>query len=368
MSDTDALTQIDAMRGVVALRVGHRQRRRPAGPHRGRQDRHLVRLQGRLVRRLHAAARHRRLGGLRQAGALDGEGLQGRAGVRRHVPGRDLPRLHAAGAEGRGARSGFPLSPGVQQNSYTVDIRRDPYVLAPIGLQGRARADHGASTTGRRSRRRTASAASRSCPTWPRRSARRPARWPTARASSSSGSTSPPQPGQTVDRVVDQVPEPGVQVPIGDPVRVFIAKDVPLVRVPGRRPGSTSREAVARLQAVKFRVVIEDGATQEGARPGRGDRPGHPRRRAVAAAVGDHAGRGRRVGRDPRPRPERPDAGQGARTMMRQAGPAGGVGARQRRLDDARRRRWSSTPTWRRPSGAEGRDDHAADGPPAKAS
>ena len=75
------------------------------------------------------------------------------------------------------------------------------------------------------------------------------------------------EPGQTVDRVVDQVPDPGVQVPIGDPVRVFIAKDVPLVRVPGS-PGLNVAEAVARLQAVKFRVVIEDGATQEGARPG----------------------------------------------------------------------------------------------------
>ena len=32
--------------------------------------------------------------------------------------------------------------------------------------------------------------------------------------------------------------------------------------------GLNVTEAVARLQAMKFRVVIEDGATQEGATPG----------------------------------------------------------------------------------------------------
>ena len=48
-------------------------------------------------------------------------------------------------------------------------------------------------------------------------------------------------------------------------MRVFIAKDVPLVRVPDVT-GLNITEAAARLQAMKFRVVIEEGATQDGAR------------------------------------------------------------------------------------------------------
>jgi len=91
------------------------------------------------------------------------------------------------------------------------------------------------------------------------------------------------------------VPSPGVQVPVGDPVRVFIAKDVPLVRVPAVT-GLDITEATARLQAMQFRVVIEDGATQAGARPGevigqdvRADAP-QPRRSVITLAVVGHSG------------------------------------------------------------------------------
>ena len=129
----------------------------------------------------------------------------------------------------------------MQQNGYAVDIRRDPYVLAPMGCKGvreliMAIDDRPAKETSDCERGLTfvPDLAGQK-----RSSARTLAK---ARASSSSGSTSPPQPGQTVDRVVDQVPEPGVQVPIGDPVRVFIAKDVPLVRVPAaHRPQRRAR-------------------------------------------------------------------------------------------------------------------------------
>jgi hypothetical protein len=185
--------------------------------------------------------------------------------------------------------SGFPFSPGVQQNGYAVDIRRDPYVLAPMGCKGVREL---VMKVGDRPTKET-SDCERGLTFVPdlasqKRSAARTLangqglefQWEYVAA----------QPGQTVDRVVDQVPDPGVQVPIGDPVRVFIAKDVPLVRVPAVT-GLNVAEAVARLQAVKFRVVIEDGATQDGARQGevigqdiRADAPS-PRRSVVTLAV-----------------------------------------------------------------------------------
>ena len=60
----------------------------------GRQDRHDRRQHGRLVRRLHAAPRDRRLGRLPEGRHPDERALLRRARRRRHVPGRDLGRLH----------------------------------------------------------------------------------------------------------------------------------------------------------------------------------------------------------------------------------------------------------------------------------
>jgi beta-lactam-binding protein with PASTA domain len=76
---------------------------------------------------------------------------------------------------------------------------------------------------------------------------------------------------------------------------VFIAKDVPLVRVP-HVTGLDITEAAARLQAMKFRVVIEDGAKQDGASPGeviaqdtRAEAPA-PRRSVITLAVVGESG------------------------------------------------------------------------------
>ena len=71
----------------------HRHARRDRLP-RGRQDGHDRRQHGRLVRRLHAALRDRRLGRLPEGRHPDELALLRRARRRRHVPGRDVGRLH----------------------------------------------------------------------------------------------------------------------------------------------------------------------------------------------------------------------------------------------------------------------------------
>ena len=59
-----------------------------------RQDRHHRRVQRRVVRRLHAAARDRHLGRLPGRAGPDEDGVPRRVRRRRHLPGRDLGRLH----------------------------------------------------------------------------------------------------------------------------------------------------------------------------------------------------------------------------------------------------------------------------------
>ena len=89
----------DGEHAVRRDQVGHRLPRAADGLHaagRG-QDRHDQRLQRRLVRRLHAAPRHRRVGRLRPAEDDHLERLRGRA------RGADLGRLHEARDEGRQA-------------------------------------------------------------------------------------------------------------------------------------------------------------------------------------------------------------------------------------------------------------------------
>jgi hypothetical protein len=288
MSDTDALTQIDAMRGVVALQSGTgnaaslpgRSVIGKTGTSSDFKDAWFV---GFTPQRVTAVW----VGYVKPARSM-AKDFKGQPVFGGTYPAEIFHDFMLQALKHEDA-SGFPSSPGVQQNGYTVDIRRDPYVLAPIGCKGvreliMAVDDRPAKHT---------TACERGLTFVPdlaqqkRSSARTLAngqglefQWEYVAAT----------PGQTIDRVVDQVPEPGVQVPIGDPVRVFIAKDVPLVRVPGVT-GLDVAEAVARLQAVKFRVVIEDGATQEGARPGqvigqdvRADAPS-PRRSVITLAV-----------------------------------------------------------------------------------
>ena len=73
----------------------------------------------------------------------------------------------------------------------------------------------------------------------------------------------PARPGDTPGRVVSQIPDAAVRVHKGDPLIVYIAVAVPLVRVPdvtthGPVP-VTVAQAVGRLHAMGFAVVIEDG-------------------------------------------------------------------------------------------------------------
>ena len=86
-------------------RDGHR---RPAGgPAGGRQDRHGQRVEGRLVRRLHARPRHRRVGRLSRAAAVDGPAGDPHPGDGRVVAGPDLAPGDGTGA-GRQPDHGLP--------------------------------------------------------------------------------------------------------------------------------------------------------------------------------------------------------------------------------------------------------------------
>ncbi|CAA9315851.1 MAG: Multimodular transpeptidase-transglycosylase, partial [uncultured Frankineae bacterium] len=103
-------------RQLGAARRRHRLDQRPHRPQRVHrparrgQDRHHQRLQGRLVRRLHPAARDRRVGRRPRRAGAGGQGDGGRpdqrplllAGLRRHAPGGDLLRHDEVGARGRG--------------------------------------------------------------------------------------------------------------------------------------------------------------------------------------------------------------------------------------------------------------------------
>ena len=96
MSDTDALTQIDAMRGVVALESGTGNAaalpgRTVIGKTGTSSDFKDAWFVGFTPQRATAV-----WVGYVKPGPLDGEGLPRRAGVRRHLPRRDLPRLHGS--------------------------------------------------------------------------------------------------------------------------------------------------------------------------------------------------------------------------------------------------------------------------------
>ena len=87
-------------RGDADPRQEHPGRHRHEGQHRlpgGRQDRHDRRVQRRVVRRLHPAPGDRDVGRLPRRPDRDDDRVPRRLGGRRHVPGRDLGRLHEGG-------------------------------------------------------------------------------------------------------------------------------------------------------------------------------------------------------------------------------------------------------------------------------
>ena len=88
--------------------VRHGQARVPAGPPRGGEDRHDRELRRRVVRRLHAAARRRRLGGLPDDAEADADGVPRRRRDGRHLPGADLEVVRREGAAGQGG-AGVPV-------------------------------------------------------------------------------------------------------------------------------------------------------------------------------------------------------------------------------------------------------------------
>jgi membrane peptidoglycan carboxypeptidase len=156
-------------------------------------------------------------------------------------------------------RADFPFSPGRRQDLFNVDVRRDPYVRAPFGCAGvrqlvMAVEARPADETTQCKRGLTF------VPDLHGLTRGRASDLADGQGLAFQYEFVAAEPGQRVDLVVDQIPDPGIQVPIGDPVRVFIAREVPLVRLPDVT-GLSVREAVARLQAVRFRVIIEDGAT-----------------------------------------------------------------------------------------------------------
>ena len=76
----------------------HRQGGAAARPPGRRQDRHDRELRRRVVRRLHAAVRRRRLGRLPRQARPDDDRVPRPPGRRRHVPGADLEGVHEEGA------------------------------------------------------------------------------------------------------------------------------------------------------------------------------------------------------------------------------------------------------------------------------
>ncbi len=92
---------------------------RPAGRRQDRDDRELRR---RVVRRLHAAARRRRLGRLPGQARADADRVPRPRGRRRHLPGADLEGVHGEGAPVPEAarRSVFAAPPSLYASPVTV--------------------------------------------------------------------------------------------------------------------------------------------------------------------------------------------------------------------------------------------------------
>ena len=103
MSSVDAAIVTQLLEGVVTGGTGTAAALpEPAG---GRQDGHHRELRRRMVRRLHAAARHCGLGRVPEGPPSDAHRVPRPRGRGRNVPGGDLEVVHAAGADACSARS-----------------------------------------------------------------------------------------------------------------------------------------------------------------------------------------------------------------------------------------------------------------------
>ena len=131
-----------------------------------RQDRHDRELRRRVVRRLHAAARRRRLGRLPRQARPDDDRVPRPPGRRRHLPGADLEGVHDEGARRsctcRRRRSRRPTtatrrpsrsSTAAACSSATTASARTPYQLAVLRRRGPVARSRRASRTRSRSRR-----------------------------------------------------------------------------------------------------------------------------------------------------------------------------------------------------------------------
>jgi penicillin-binding protein 1A len=186
----------------------------------------------------------------------------------------------------------WPRSAGRGQDAYVVDTRKEPYERSTIGCKGArelvlAVADAPASTQGGCN----AHLAIVPLLTGLKRTAARSlANYQGLKFQYQLVAA---RPGQTLNRVVEQVPDAGIQVALGEPVRVFIAVDVPLVHVPdvashGARVVLVT-DAIARLRAMGFKVVIDDGrsssAFPDGAVIGQSLAPGDPAARGSVVTI-----------------------------------------------------------------------------------
>ena len=157
-----------------------------------------------------------------------------------------------------------PRSPGRNQALYAIDIRREPYELGTIGctsVRNLVLATALAPTKHEKKCKDTLAIV----PLLDGLTGRRASTVARGQGLVFESELVPARPGQAIGKVVDQVPDAGVEVSYGDPVRVFIAIAVPFVRVPNvTSQGShvvSLAAAVARLQAMRFKVVIADGGT-----------------------------------------------------------------------------------------------------------
>ena len=125
----------ELLAGVVSVGTGKARADRRV---RRRQDRHHRELRRRMVRGLQQRADGRRVGRLSRRAAADGDRVPGRPGRRRHLPGRDLARLH--GGVDRHPR---PARGRAREAATRTTSRRTCRPIPACRDAGRARPDGG---------------------------------------------------------------------------------------------------------------------------------------------------------------------------------------------------------------------------------